>query len=183
MTFESNECDEVSDDDGSPTHLRLLEGSHWGVSSGMGDANKRSETETQQREGTLMKIAKADIPVRIDTQAAVARDQPDFGDATDYGSIAAEYFTMEEGTDITPLLEGLEDDLCQSPHWGYVVSGAMTVTYTDGSEEIIEGGDVFYLPPGHTARAEEDAEFVQFSPQQEHGEVIDHIRNKLEESG
>lgn len=129
-----------------------------------------------------MKVAKEDIPARIDSPGAVARHQPEFGDAGDYGPIAAEYFTLAEGTDITALLEGLEDDLCQSPHWGYVVSGALTVTYTDGGEEISEGGDMFYWPPGHTVRADEDTDFVLFSPQHEHGEVIDHIRAKMEES-
>lgn len=127
-----------------------------------------------------MKVAKEDIPTRIDSPDAVARHQPDFGDATDYGTIAAENFTLSRGTDISALLEGLEKDLCQSPHWGYVVSGALTVTYADGSEEVDEGGDVFYWPPGHTVRAEEDSDFVLFSPQREHGEVIDHIRNKME---
>jgi len=58
----------------------------------------------------------------------------------------------------------------------------LTVTYADGSEEADEGGDVFYWPPGHTVRADEDAEFVLFSPQREHGEVLDHIQQKLEGS-
>lgn len=128
-----------------------------------------------------MQQAKEDLPARIDSPAAVARHQPDFGDATDYGPMAAEYFTLAAGTDITALLEGLEDDLCQSPHWGYVVSGGLTVTYTDGTEEVDETGDVFYWPPGHTVRADEDTDFVLFSPQHEHGEVIDHIRHKMEE--
>lgn len=129
-----------------------------------------------------MKQAKRDIPVKIDSPAAVARQQPDFGDATDYGKLGAEYFTLAEGTDITSLLEGLKDDLCQSPHWGYVVSGALTVTYTDGSDEVDETGDVFYWPPGHTIRADEDTDFVLFSPQHEHGEVIDRIRSNMEKS-
>lgn len=127
-----------------------------------------------------MKVAKEDIPARIDSPDAVARHQPDFGDATDYGSIAAENFTLSQGTDIAALLEGLENDLCQSPHWGYVVSGALTVAYTDGSEEVDETGDMFYWPPGHTVRADEDTDFVLFSPQHEHGDVIDHIRDKME---
>ena len=63
-----------------------------------------------------------------------------------------------------------------------MISGELTVTYTDGSEEIDEGGDMFYWPPGHTVRADEDTDVVLFSSQQEHGEVIDHMRNKMEES-
>lgn len=129
-----------------------------------------------------MKLAKQEIPVKIDSPDAVARQQPDFGDASEYGKLGAEYFTLGKGVDITPLLEGLEDDRCQSPHWGYVVSGALTVTYDDGSEEADETGDVFYWPPGHTVRADEDTDFVLFSPQHEHGEVIDQIRTNMEKS-
>ncbi|KTG10785.1 hypothetical protein AUR64_06230 [Haloprofundus marisrubri] len=129
-----------------------------------------------------MKIAKEEIPTKIDSPNAVAQHGRGFGEATGYEAIAAERFTISEGTDISGLLEGLEDDLCQSPHWGYVVDGALTVTYADGSEEADEGGDMFYWPPGHTLRADEDTEFVLFSPQHEHGEVLDHVLNKMEES-
>lgn len=129
-----------------------------------------------------MHQSKDDLPVRIDTPDAVARQQPDFGDATDYGTLGAEHFTLAGGTDITPLLEGLEDDMCQSPHWGYVLDGQLTVTYTDGTEETDEDGDMFYWPPGHTVRADEDSDFVLFSPQHEHGEVIDHIEQQLSET-
>ena len=129
-----------------------------------------------------MKVPKEAIPAEIDRPAAIARHQRDFGDATDYGELAAEYFSLEEGPDITGLLEGLETDHCQSPHWGYVTSGELTVTYTDGSEEVDEGGDMYYWPPGHTVRAEKDTDVGMFSPQHERGAVIDHMRNKLEES-
>jgi hypothetical protein len=52
-----------------------------------------------------MKVAKEAIPAEIDSPAAIARHQRDFGDASDYGDIAAEYFTLTNGTDITGLLE------------------------------------------------------------------------------
>ena len=31
------------------------------------------------------------------------------------------------------VLEGLRGDVCDSAHWGYVISGGVTVTYADGS--------------------------------------------------
>ena len=65
-----------------------------------------------------MHIAKQDIPVRIDVPGAVARQKTNFGDPTGYGMISGEYFSLAAGTDISPLLQGLEGDLCQSPHWG-----------------------------------------------------------------
>ena len=126
-----------------------------------------------------MRVAKDDIPVRIDAPGAVARVQTDFGDATGYGTISGEYFSLGAGADIAPLLKGLEGDLCQAPHWGYVLQGELTVTYAGGSEEVVSGGDLFYWPPGHTVRVSADAEVILFSPQDEHVKVIDHMRVKM----
>lgn len=120
-----------------------------------------------------MHLSKNDIPVKVDTPTAVARQLPDFGTAS--GTIGAEYFSMSAGTDLAPLLQGLDGDLCQSPHWGYVITGDVVVTYTDGTEEHALGGEVFHWPSGHTVRVEEDAEIILFSPQDQHGPVIDHI--------
>ena len=126
-----------------------------------------------------MHIAKQDIPVRIDVPGAVARQKTEFGSATGYGTISGEFFSLGAGTDIAPLLQGLEDDLCQSPHWGYLLQGALTVTYANGDSEAVNGGDLFYWPPGHTVKVAQDAELVLFSPQHEHSEVIDHILRKM----
>ncbi len=127
-----------------------------------------------------MRIAIEDIPVKIGVPGATARQITDFGDATGYGKIGGEYFSLGAGTDISPLLQGLDGDLCQSPHWGYVLEGKLTVTFADGQQESVSTSDMFYWPPGHTVKAEKDTEMVLFSPQHEHGEVIEHIRNKLE---
>jgi hypothetical protein len=126
-----------------------------------------------------MRIARNDVPVRIDAPGAVARQVQDFGDATGYGMIGGEYFSLAAGTDITPLLHGLEDDLCQAPHWGYLIEGQVTVRFADGAEEAVNGGDLFYWPPGHTVRVGADAEVILFSPQHEHGQVIDHMLEKM----
>jgi hypothetical protein len=32
------------------------------------------------------------------------------------------------------LLKGLEHDLCQSPHWGYLVEGEVIVSFADGKQ-------------------------------------------------
>lgn len=70
-----------------------------------------------------MRIAKQDIPTRIDAPGAVARAQTDFG--------------------------------------------------------RVNGYDLFYWPPGHTIKVGADAEVILFSPQHEHGEVIDHLHRQL----
>lgn len=126
-----------------------------------------------------MRIAKQDVPVRINAPGAVARQKTDFGDASGYGRISGEYFSLAAGADIAPLLKGLEGDLCQSPHWGYLLQGELTVTYSDDTQEVINSGDLFYWRPGHTIKVSEDAEVILFSPQEEHSEVIDHMLKKM----
>lgn len=126
-----------------------------------------------------MHIAKENVPVRIAVPGATARQKTDFGDATGYGKIGGEYFSFGAGTDISPLLQGLEGDLCQVPHWGYLLKGEVTVTYADDSQETVRGGDLFYWPPGHTVRADADSDIILFSPQHEHGAVIEHILGKV----
>jgi len=126
-----------------------------------------------------MKIAKEDIPARINVPGAIARQQLGFGDATGYSAIAGEYFSLKAGTDIAPLLKGLESNLCQSPHWGYMLEGEVTVTYSDGNEETVSAGELFYWPPGHSVRVGADAEIILFSPQAEHCRVIDHLNKQL----
>lgn len=123
-----------------------------------------------------MRIARQDIPTKIDVPGAVARQAVDFGDVTGFGSLGAEWFTLGAGTDIAPLLQGLHDDACHAPHWGYLISGELVVTYTGGRpEETCAGTDLFYWPPGHSVRVVQDAEVILFSPQAEHTEVMDHM--------
>lgn len=127
-----------------------------------------------------MKIAIEDVPIRIDAPGATARQIKDFGDATGYGKMGGEYFSLETGTDLAPLLKGLDGDLCQSPHWGFVIKGKLTVTFSDGSTETPCTNDLFFWPPGHTVKADEDTNIILFSPQHEHDQVMDHILDKME---
>lgn len=122
-----------------------------------------------------MHITKNDIPTKIDVPGAVARQAINFGDASDYGSLAAEYFSLGTGTDIAPLLKGLDHDACHAPHWGYIISGEVVITYTNHSQETCVGGDLFYWPPGHSVRVVQAAEVILFSPQVEHSEVLNHM--------
>lgn len=126
-----------------------------------------------------MKIAKEDIPVRLQVPGATARQALNFGNAAGYGEMAGEYFSLKEGTDIAPLLQGLESNLCQSPHWGYLMEGEVTVSYADATEETVRGGELFYWPPGHSVRVGADAEIILFSPQAEHCAVVQHLHDRL----
>ena len=99
-----------------------------------------------------------------------------------WGGMVVGYVELPGGTDFTPLFEGLPDDACHCPHWGYVIKGAVHLRYTDGTEEVTGAGAVFYWPAGHTAWVEEDTAFLDFSPEKEFKEVIDHVTRKMEQS-
>jgi hypothetical protein len=127
-----------------------------------------------------MRVSKDQIPAKIDVPGAVARVVTDFGDATGFGKLGGEYFSLGAGTDIGPLLKGLADDACHAPHWGYMLSGELVVTYTDGKVDTCKGSDLFYWPPGHSVRVVNDSEVILFSPQREHIQVMDHMLKAMQ---
>ncbi len=129
-----------------------------------------------------MRIPKYDIPVKFDVPGAVARQHLEFGDATGFGTMGGEYFSLAAGTDMAPLLRGLADDACHAPHWGYVVSGGLVVDYVDGSRDTCTGGDLFHWPPGHSVRVTDDAEVILFSPTLEHTQVLDHMLENMQQA-
>lgn len=118
-------------------------------------------------------MKKEDIPVTMQAPGTVMRGLPG------YGGMTVAFNEIPAGTDFSPLLQGLKNDSCHCPHWGYVVEGKMLVKYDNGTEETLSTGDVFYLPPGHIARVEEDLKFLDFSPEKELKEVMDHIAKKV----
>lgn len=126
-----------------------------------------------------MHVAREDIPVVLAVPGATARQIGGFGSIAGAGEIAGEWFSLGAGTDIAPLLEGLERDACGSEHWGYVISGELVISYVDSPEEQVVGGDLFYWPPHHSVRVVADAEVILFSPHDEHRAVVDHMAVKL----
>jgi hypothetical protein len=124
-----------------------------------------------------MRVPKDQIPAKIDVPGAKARQLSGFGAAC--GDMGAEYFSLAAGTDIAPLLEGLEGDLCQCEHWGYVIAGDLFVSYADGTSDRCLTGDLFHWPAGHSVRADSNSEIVLFSPEIEHVAVMDHMLAKM----
>jgi len=127
-----------------------------------------------------VRIAKEKVDVRLDIPGAVIRQQKNFGDIRGFGRISGEYFTLSAGVDTTPLFQGLEGNLCQCPHWGFVLSGQLTTTDAAGASETVQANDLFYWPPGHNVKVDADAEIVMFSPEHEHSVVIDHMIKKVQ---
>ena len=87
--------------------------------------------------------------------------------AEDVEGYTVNFVSFREDIDATPLYKGLPDDRCQCPHWGYVLSGAVTFRYAD-REEVCEAGDAFYTPPGHVpVKHAPGTEIVIWSPAEE----------------
>ena len=122
-----------------------------------------------------MKIRKEDIPVTMEAPGTTMRGLPGLGGMT------VAFNEIPAGTDFSPMLQGLKNNSCHCPHWGYVVGGSLLVKYDDGTEETLNEGDVFYLPPGHTAIVQQDLKFLDFSPEKELDEVMPHIAKKMAE--
>jgi len=126
-----------------------------------------------------MRVAKDDVAVRMQIPGAVIRQHKDFGQVRGFDRISGEYFSLAAGVDTTPLFVGLQDDQCQCPHWGFVLRGRLTTIDAAGRTETVAANDLFYWPPGHNVRVDDDAEIVMFSPQHEHDAVIDHMIAKV----
>jgi hypothetical protein len=115
-----------------------------------------------------MHATRDELPILFGADPSVIR-------GADWGGLRAMILSLPAGTDLGPLLQGLPDNLCSCPHWGYIVKGRVRVTYAD-TEEILETGDLFYLPPGHTGYVEEDTVQVEFSPPDQVDLVMDVVR-------
>jgi hypothetical protein len=100
--------------------------------------------------------------------------------STDWSDLNVARIRFPAGADAAPLLRGLPQDLCQCPHWGTVVRGSIRVRFADGHEELVHAGEVYYWPPGHTVRVDEDYEAIEFSPAGPMHDVVSHLKSQLE---
>ena len=112
-------------------------------------------------------IERSDVPIAIKNDNVELRTPP-------VGELTVGFVDIQKGTDLGPALVGLPGDLCQCPHWGYMLKGRVMMRTKDG-EDIYESGQAFSWPPGHAPVALEDSEYVDFSPTDEFAKVIRHL--------
>ena len=98
-----------------------------------------------------------------------------------WGGLTVDINNAPKGTNWRPLLEGLENDHCQVPHWGYVIKGAVLIEYQDGKKDIFKEGEAFYMRPGHTGEVLEDLLLVSFSPEEGMHDLAKHLEKKVTE--
>lgn len=97
-----------------------------------------------------------------------------------HGGMTIAYNEINGPLDFTPLLKGLPNDLCNTPHWGYVIDGSMKIIYADGKEETISAGEVYYLPAPHTGVVDKYVKFIEFSPDEEYSVLMKQIAKNLD---
>jgi mannose-6-phosphate isomerase-like protein (cupin superfamily) len=99
----------------------------------------------------------------------------------DLADTTAQFLTMRQDMDATPLFKGLPDDKCSCPHWGYVFTGRLTFDFGD-HEEVFEAGDAFYVDGGHAPTSSEPGtEYLQFSPTDQLQAVSDTMMKNMQE--
>lgn len=95
------------------------------------------------------------------------------------GEMAIRHARVPAGTDFTPVLKGLPNDRCPSPHWGIVLEGSIHVQHADGSEETARAGEVYHWPAGHNAQVEEAVVFIEVGPVGPMRQFGDHAKTVL----
>lgn len=114
------------------------------------------------------------VVAREDAEVEVA-DGPMEARTSQAGEMTVGFFSLPKGTDFRPALEGLPGNMCQCPHWGYILKGRIRM-HTPNGEEDYAAGDVVYWPPGHAPEALEDSEYIDFSPTDQFRPVLDHVK-------
>lgn len=126
-----------------------------------------------------MFVAKNSVDIRMEIPGVVLRQRYGFGSMRGFDQVSGEYFSLAAGVDTKPLFVGLDGNLCQCPHWGFVLRGQITTTDAKGAQETVRKDDLFHWPSGHNVKVDEDAEIIMFSPQAEHTQVINHMLEKV----
>ena len=125
-----------------------------------------------------MHVNRNDIPAKIDVPGAVARQATGFGDTPRARSAASSSPSgpaptsrrCSRGSRTTPAR------LRTGATWSRARWSSRTPT---APSEQCSAQDLFHWPPGHSVRVLEDAEVVLFSPQDEHGHVMDHMLARM----
>lgn len=95
-------------------------------------------------------------------------------------TVAFETYTAD--ADLSPFFDGLPDNRCQCPHWGYVIEGRVGFRFAD-HEETYETGDAYYAPPGHTPVLSAGTRVVEFSLTDELDRTIKVVTGNMAAAG
>lgn len=161
---------------------------NWG-----GINRRKKETRTLQKVNGAWKIGHAAIvevssfehPQTASYHMAATKipknPRNGFQNLSGLGGMSIGFMEVPGPADFTPFFKGLPQDMCTSPHWGYVIDGALKIRYPGGKEETVNAGEVFYWPAPHTGIVEKNVKFIDFSPDGKFNIVMDHLAKKMAE--
>lgn len=115
--------------------------------------------------------SKADLDKTVDVSELTVWE-------AEWGGIRVSFVTCHQELDISPVLKGLPDDLCQCPHWGMILKGRKLVKYRD-REETLSAGEAYYMEPGHTTVTAAGTEWLEFSPSGEMEKTDEVVKRNL----
>ena len=115
----------------------------------------------------MQSIKFSDLPV------AVAAEGVDFR-AQAFGEMSVAWVKLAAGADLRPALEGLPGDMCQCPHWGYMLRGDLRMHNPTGTQTY-HAGEAFYWAAGHAPEAITDCEYIDVSPTDGIQAVLRHV--------
>src|SRR5436190_9292776 len=115
-------------------------------------------------EVVMPRASKTEAPVALESEVLTSRP----AELDTFTVVFEEYHVDADGA---PVFRGLPDDRCQCPHWGVVVSGALTLRYADG-EETFRAGDAYVARPGHVPVVTAGTEVIEFSPSEKLAETL-----------
>ena len=106
-----------------------------------------------------MRGSMIDLPKTVDVDELTIHE-------TAWGAMHVSLVVCHKTLDISPLLKGLPDDMCQCLHCGMIMKGRKLVKYLD-HEEVLSAGDAYYKSPGHSTITDPGTEWIEFSPRNE----------------
>jgi hypothetical protein len=100
---------------------------------------------------------------RENTDIAMEQDGVGVQHRAEGGGMIIAIERWDAGLDTAEMFADLPGGACQEPHWGYCLSGSVTMRYTDGESETLSAGQAYYIRPGHNAHVNEGVELVEFT--------------------
>jgi hypothetical protein len=100
---------------------------------------------------------------RDNTKVAVDLEGLGTQHAAEDGGMVIALESWKAGLDTKEMFAELPGGACSEPHWGYIVSGQVTMRYNDGTTETLKAGDAYHIRPGHNAHVDEDVQIVEFT--------------------
>ena len=101
------------------------------------------------------------------------------GHYEELGSYTVGFEAYAADGEMTSVFEGLPDDRCQCPHWGYVLKGKVGYRFADREETFTEG-EAYYAAPGHIPVFYAGSEVVEFSPTEDFAKTAEVVDKNME---